>query len=160
MNTEPQKQHQWLNKLVGDWTFEAEAAMGPDQPASKSIGAETVRSLGGLWIVAEGKGEMPGGGTGTSLMTLGYDPRQKRYWGTWVGSMMTHLWVYDGVLDPTEKILTLETEGPGMTDDGTMARYKDVIEFKTDDHRQLTSHVLRNDGTWQHFMRANYRRKQ
>jgi hypothetical protein len=160
MNTQPEKQHQWLHKLVGDWTFEAEAAMGPDQPAWKSIGAETVRSLGGLWIVAEGKGEMPGGGTGTSLMTLGYDTRRKRYWGTWVGSMMPHLWVYDGVLDATEKVLTLETEGPGMTEEGTMARYKDMIEFKSDDHRQLTSHVLGNDGTWQQFMTANYRRKQ
>jgi uncharacterized protein DUF1579 len=73
--------------------------------------------------------------------------------------MMPHLWVYDGVLDATEKILTLETEGPGMAEQGTTARYKDVIELKSDDHRQLTSHVVGEDGACQRFMTANYRRK-
>ncbi len=32
MNIEPQKEHQWLQKLVGDWTYEAEATMEPGQP--------------------------------------------------------------------------------------------------------------------------------
>ena len=33
------------------------------------------------------------------IMTLGYDPQKKRFVGTLIGSMMTHLWVYDGALD-------------------------------------------------------------
>jgi len=60
-----------------------------------------VRSLGGLWILAEGRGEMPGGAPATMLMTLGYDPAKNRFVGTWVGSMMTHLWVYQGWLNET-----------------------------------------------------------
>lgn len=32
---EPQKEHEWLNKLVGNWTFEAECFMGPGQPTMK-----------------------------------------------------------------------------------------------------------------------------
>ncbi len=32
-------------------------------------------------------------------MTLGYNPDTKRYLGTWIGSMMTHMWVYDGVIE-------------------------------------------------------------
>jgi hypothetical protein len=39
-----------------------------------------------------------------------------------------------------------------------MAPYRDVIEFKSDDHRVLTSHVRAEDGTWQAFMTANYYR--
>jgi hypothetical protein len=42
---------------------------------------------------------VPGGGLARMLMTLGYNPQTRRYTGTWVGSMMTHLWVYDGWLD-------------------------------------------------------------
>jgi len=102
---------------------------------------------------------MPGGGAMTTLMTLGYDPPTKRYVGTFIGSMMTHLWVYDGALDAAERVLTLDTEGPSMAAAGKVTKYKDVIEFKNDDHRVLTSHTLGDDGKWRPFMTVNYRRK-
>ncbi|WP_250124682.1 DUF1579 domain-containing protein [Chroococcidiopsis sp. CCMEE 29] len=160
MNAEPQKEHQWLQKLVGEWTYETEAMMGSDQPPEKATGAERVRSLGGLWVLAEGQGEMPGGGNATTMMTIGYDPQKQRYVGTWVGSMMTYLWLYDGELDSSEKLLTLNSDGPAMSAEGKMAKYKDVIEFKNNDHRVMTSHVLGDDGQWHHFMTVSYRRKQ
>jgi hypothetical protein len=158
MKIEPQKEHQWLQKLVGEWTSEAEAAMEPGKPSEKFKGTESVRSVGGLWIVAEGRGEMPGGGTATLMMTLGYDPQKQRYVGTWIGSMMTHLWVYDGTLDAAGRVLTLDAEGPSMVTEGKMAKYQDVIELKSDDHRVLTSRILGDDGAWRDFMTANYRR--
>jgi hypothetical protein len=159
METTPQKEHQWLQKLVGEWTSEGEAKMDPAKPPERFKGTETVRSLGGLWILAEGQGDMPGCGPATTLMTLGYDPQTKRYRGTFVGSMMTHLWIYEGTLDAAEKVLTLDTEGPGMADQSVMATYRDVIRLESDDHRILTSHMLGDDGTWQQFMTAHYRRK-
>jgi hypothetical protein len=158
MHAEPQKEHQWLQKLVGEWTSEVEAMMGPDKPPEKFRGTESVRSIGGLWMVCEGGGEMPGGGAATTIMTLGYDPVRKRYVGTFIGSMMTHQWVYDGELDPTGKVLTLDTEGPNFAAEGKMTKYKDVIEVRSDDHRVLTSHMLGDDGQWHQFMTAHYRR--
>jgi hypothetical protein len=92
------------------------------------------------------------------MMTPGYDPQRKRYVGTWIGSMMTHLWVHEGELNASEKVLTLNAEGPSMAGGGKMAKYKDVIELKSDDHRLLTSHLLRDGGTWQQLMTAHYRR--
>jgi hypothetical protein len=156
---EPQREHQWLQKLVGEWTFEGEASMEPGKPPEKSTGSESVRSLGGLWILAEGRAEMPDGGVMTSMMTLGYDPNRKRYVGTFVASMMTHLWLYDGGLDAAERVLTLDTEGPDFADGGKMTKYQDVIEFKSDDHRVLSSRMLGRDGKWHDFMTAHYRRK-
>jgi hypothetical protein len=91
MKTEPQKEHQWLQKLVGEWTYECKASMEPGKPPEKLEGSESVRSLGGLWVVCEDRGGMPGAGMATTLMTLGYDPQKKQYVGTWVGSMMTYL---------------------------------------------------------------------
>ena len=132
--------------------------MGPDQPPAKMRGVEVVRSLGVLWIVAEGEGEMPGGGSAKTLMTLGYDPRIGRYVGTFVASMMTHLWPYNGSLDASEKVLTLDSEGPDFTGQKT-AKYQDRIEFIDDDYRVMTSRVLGDDGNWHHFMTAHYRRK-
>ena len=153
------KEHQWLQKLVGEWTCEIEAVVEPGQPPEKSTTTESVRPLGGLWSQAQGQCEMPDGSPATTIMTLGYDPQRQRFVGTFVGSMMTHLWVYDGALDAGERVLTLDTEGPSMTAEGQMAKYQDVIEFKSDDHRVLTSRYLGDDGQWHHFMTANYHRK-
>jgi hypothetical protein len=159
METEPRQEHQWLQKLVGEWTWESEATMEPGKPPVKFNGTESVRSLGGFWIVAEGQGEMPGGDIMTTMTTLGYDPQKQRYVGTWLGSMMTNLWVYDGALDGAEKVLTLDCEGPSMEAEGKLARYQDLIELVSNDHRVLRSQMLGNDGNWNPFMRINYRRK-
>ena len=158
MKIEPQQEHQWLQQLVGEWTYEAEATCEPSQPPSTFEGSERVRSLGGLWILAEGQGEMPGGGPATTVLTLGYDPQRQRYVGTWIRSMMTHLWVYDGTLDAAGKVLTLHAEGPHMTAEGQTAQYKDVIELRSEDHRVLTSHMRGEDGAWHSLMVAHYRR--
>ncbi|GGG16015.1 hypothetical protein GCM10010964_00420 [Caldovatus sediminis] len=155
---EPQAEHRWLRQLVGAWRYEVECTMGPGQPMSKSSGTETVRTLGGLWVVAEGRGEMPGGGPATMLLTLGFDPRRGRFVGSWAGSMMTHLWVYDGALDAAGKVLTLDTEGPDFTAEGKHARYQDVIILEDDDHRLLTGRRLGDDGRWHVLMTARYHR--
>src|SRR4051812_3373440 len=157
MHSTPQREHQWLQRLVGEWTTEIEARMGPDQPVMTLRGTEVVRSLGGLWTIGEGEGEMPGGGTSKSIMTLGYDPRIGRYVGTFVASVIANLWIYSGTLDETEKVLTLETEGLDFTQKA-QARYNDVITFVDDDYRIMTSRVLGDDGKWTEFMTAHYRR--
>src|SRR5262245_15160105 len=158
MQAGPQKEHQWLQKLVGEWTYETEASMGPDKPPEKFKGTESVRSIGGLWMICEGQGEMPGGGTATMIMTLGYDPAKKRFVGTFLGSMMMHLWIYDGELDLAGNKLTLDAEGPSFTGDGKTPKYRDAIELRHDDHRVRTAHVRGDDGQWHRFMTAHYRR--
>ncbi|MBF9233184.1 DUF1579 domain-containing protein [Microvirga alba] len=150
MKAEPLKEHQWLQKLAGEWIMTSDEA-----PTSWS---ENVRSLDGIWVVAEGEGEMPGGGAATTIMTLGYDPHKKRYIGTWVGSMMSHMWLYEGALDETGNVLTLETEGPDFWTEGRRAKYQDIIAFEDDDRRVLTSRMLNDDGTWKEVMSARYRR--
>jgi hypothetical protein len=159
MHPEPQKEHRWLQQLVGEWTFEGECVMGPDQLPMKSTGTESVRSLGGLWTIGEGAGDMPGdGGMCRTIMTLGFDSRTGRFVGTFVVSEMTHLWLYDGSLDAAGKVLTLDTEGPSFTGP-EMAKYQDIIEIIDADHRILRSQILGAGGKWTQFMSARYQRK-
>lgn len=157
--SKPQKEHQWLQQLVGEWVMEAEMDMGPESPPQKSTGAESVRSWDGLWVLAEGEGETPGGDVGRSLMTLGYDPDRERFVGTWISSMMAFMWVYEGELDAAERVLTLNAEGPDMAIEGKTARYRDVIEIKSDDHRVMSSSMQDDEGNWTQFMEAHFRRK-
>lgn len=152
---QPQAEHKCLQKLVGEWTMESECSMGPDQPPMKSTGTETTRSVGELWTMGEGL--MPDGEPCRTFMTLGYDPAQKRFVGTFIGSMMTHMWIYNGSLNGN--VLTLDTEGPDFSGSMGMVAYQDIIEFKSDDHRVLSSQLKDKDGNWQKFMTANYYRK-
>lgn len=158
MNVEPQKEHLWLQRMLGTWNYEHEAVIEPNQPPVKFSGTETVRTIGEVWVMCEGQGQMPGGGIGKTVMTLGFDTAKQRFVGTFYGSMMTNLWIYDGSLDPAGKVLTLEAEGPNMADPGKPAMYQDMIEFHSDDHRTLTSRVLGEDGMWHQFMTAQYHR--
>lgn len=155
---EPQKEHHWLQQLVGEWTYENEASMGPDQPPAKFTGTESVRSLGGVWVLCEGRMPTPDGSPATTLMTLGYDPTKKRFVGSFVGSMMTFMWLYDGELDSAGKVLKLDAEGPSFAVEGKMAKYVDAIEIVSNEHRRLTSSFLGDDGQWHQFMTANYSR--
>lgn len=157
-NTAPEPQHHWLRQLVGDWTFDAECVMGPDQPASKLSGIESIRSLGDLWIIAEGKGEMPGGGLMESRMTLGFDPAKNKFVGTWIGSVMANLFVYEGELDPARKVLPLYTTGPSFADPTKLATYQDVIQIESASRRLLWSQTQGDDGAWTRFMTSTYSR--
>jgi hypothetical protein len=159
MQVEVQKEHRWLEKLVGEWTYEHETSPGPDQPPMKFTGTDSVRSLT-VWVLCAGEGNMPDGGIGRTLMTLGYDTAKKQFVGTFIGSMMTNLWIYErGELNESETTLTLYADGPSFADPTKTAKYSDAIEFINDDHRTLTSQYQDDNGVWQKFMTAHYKRK-
>ena len=153
MHTEPQQEHRWLERLVGDWALAMTGSCGPEEPEAQFTGADHVRSLGGMWVVCEGTM-----GDAHTLMTLGYDPARQCYVGSFLGTMMAHLWVYEGRLDASGQALELFADGPDFRTPGTVAKYRDTIAFQGDDLRTLSSHVLGDDGEWHHFMTATYRR--
>lgn len=155
---EPTLEHKWLLQLLGDWEFDSECMMGPDQPPMKTTGKLTTRSLGDLWTLGEMENATPDGQGMRSLMTLGFDPAKQRFVGTFVASCMTHLWPYEGQLDAAQRVLTLDSEGPSFAGDGTMAKYHDIIEVIDQDHYLLISEHQNPDGSWTRFMNAKYTR--
>ena len=156
MMNEATEEPRWLHRMVGEWAYESSFEPEPGAEPMIATGTERVEALGDLWIIGKGSGEIPGGGTMHSRMTLGYDPATGRYPGSWIASVMAHMFVYDGSRDGD--VLTLETEGPSMTEAGGTARYRDIIELIGADRRLLRSCVLGDDGLWTEFMRAEYRR--
>jgi len=154
---EPTQEHRWLEQLVGEWVVQNETPA----PGQEGAGAwtETVRSLDGIWFISEGSGDMPGCGPVRTMLTLGYDPHKKRYVGTWVGSMMTYLWVYEGMLDESGKVLTLDCTGPDFERPGETAHYQDIVTIIDRDNRKFTGRVQKPDGSWSEMMTAHYRRK-
>jgi hypothetical protein len=159
MKSEPMKEHTWLKRLIGEWEYEGECQQGPGKPTSKSTGRESVRALGDFWVLGEGTMSAPDGTDGQTLISLGYDSAKAHFVGSWLGSMMPMLWIYRGELDLAKQTLSLESEGPDMVDYSKMSLYRDIIAFKSDDHRILSSEIQQPDGSWQRFMEVHYRRK-
>jgi hypothetical protein len=101
-------------------------------------------------------GETPDGKPSKSVITLGYDPAKKKFVGTFIASMMTHLWPYEGTLQGD--VLTLDSEGPSMKGDG-MQKYQDIVEIKDADTYVLSSQIVGDDGAWTKFMSMTFTRK-
>jgi hypothetical protein len=101
---------------------------------------------------------MPDKKPAVTIMTLGFDPEKERFVGTFVGSMMTYMWSYEGRLAPDGKSLVLDTEGPSFPDTAKIVKYQDSVEIVAEDHRILRSRYLGDDGAWHEFVKADYRR--
>lgn len=144
-------EHAWLRQLVGAWRVEMPGHDG----GPPTEGTETVRALGENWVLLEGGGQM-GADVSATVMTLGYDPAQGVFVGTWIGSMMNHLWVYRGELDGERRVLSLACKGPAFDDPGKLVNYRDEIELVSADERRLHGNVQGDDGRWTRFMTARY----
>lgn len=157
----PQEAHRWLEQLLGDWKTDATATVAPGQEF-QCEGTAKFKSLGGFWAVMQLESQ-PMGQAMHGIMTIGYDPHAKQYVGTWVDSTTSRLWKYEGSLDETGKILTLEADGPNFlapNDPTKTAKFRDIIEVKGNDHLVMTSAVELEPGKWTKFMTMNFRRAQ
>jgi len=153
-------QHRWLHRFVGTWR--SETACDPENPDFKTETTEVITVLGDIWIEARGKGMMPVSDIEAhTRLILGFDPSKEKFVGTWIGTMMTNLWVYEGELDAEGNILTLNCEGPSFSGDGSIQPYQDIHEFIDDNHRVLRTRTRGEDGTWSDFfMQTDYYRVQ
>ena len=155
----PTAEHAWLQKYVGTWHNDVTAYM-PGQPADKAMktsGTEEVTSVGGFWVLSENHGDMMGSPY-TGVMNLGYDPEEKHYVGTWVDSMTSDMWKYEGTVDKDGKVLTLKARGAcPMMDKET--NFKDVTEWVTPDHKRMTSYMEDEKGNWVKLMEIDSTRQ-
>jgi hypothetical protein len=154
---QPTKEHEWLQRFVGEWESDVEINM-PGQPTMNHKGTERAKMIGGFWVVSDiesGSTEMP-----YSLrVTVGYDPDQRKYIGTWVDSMSTNLGKYEGSVDAAGNILTLYTEANCPMQSTGPIKFKEVTEFKGPDQKVFTSSMLGENGEWTTILTVNARRK-
>lgn len=147
----PEKEHQWLAKFVGRWETNSKGSMGPDSPPIECSGTIESRMIGDFWVVSEMQSTVMGRPM-RGLQTIGYDTSKQKFVGTWVDSIMNHLWIYEGTLDEGGDKLTLEAEGPNFMAEGKRTKFRDTFEFKTDNSLVVTSSMLGDDGKWITFM--------
>lgn len=148
--SEPGAAHEWLHQFEGEWTATMTGGM--------QEGSMSCKMLGGFWLINNFSADMGGGQMMNAIQTIGYDEEKKKYVGSWVDSVMNHMWVYEGTVDESGKKIMLEADGPNMLGgEGTM-RYRDSYEFKSPDHIVQTSEY--KDGEkWETLMTGDIKRK-
>lgn len=137
----------FLDKLIGEWTFEGRSF--PDDPQQRRTGTETV-TRNGVWIVIEGSDD--------NRFQLAMDPATGRVTGDFVHWAYPRLWTYDGEVEADGR-LHLRSRGPSFDGDGQETDYDDIWEVLSPDERRLTSRVVGPDGEWRDFCVTDYRRK-
>ncbi len=113
---------------------------GPESEPTVARGIETNTVVpGGLWLVSIFQGEFDGvkfEGRGQ----YGYDPRKKKYVGTWVDSMSPTLTVLEGSYDAMTRTMTYTGDGV-CPKDGSKLIERMVTKIQGDDRRVFTLYV-------------------
>lgn len=156
--TAAEPEHQLLKKFEGKWEAANHTVADPNQQEMQCNGESTAKLLGDFWVVIELQGDMQGTKV-NAMQTIGYDPKKKKYVGTWVDSMMNHLWHYEGTFDKATNTLAMEAEGPNMLDPEKSAKYRDSYEFKSPDLIISSSSMKEENGEWKVFMKGELKRK-
>ena len=141
----------WLEQITGNWTYEAELQVDPDQPPMKGSGTERGR-MDGNKAILEGRQEGM-----TTEFTILFDPATKVFSARFTASTMPTPWTYEGTLDEAGKILTLNSKGPSPHNPKEQLNYRTFIEVKDGDHKTVHSSV-EMDGKWITFETYRYRR--
>jgi hypothetical protein len=130
--------------------------MGPGEPAV-SAGTEVNRvGCGGLCSISDFKSMMmnvPFEGHGTET----WDPKKKKYVGSWTDSMSTGLMVSENSYDPATKTMIGTMEGPDMT--GNISKMKGKSVLKDANNRVFEMYNIGQDGKETLSMRITYTRK-
>ena len=135
--------HKALEPLVGEWDVSARFwTGGPDGPANESKGvAKTRWILGGRYLQEEFSGEMmqqPFQGIGTTA----YDNLKQKYLSTWIDSMGTGMFISEGTLDDSRKVLTFlgKMDEPMTGEKDKPTKY--IIRILSDDKHTMEMHDL------------------
>jgi Protein of unknown function (DUF1579) len=105
----PGTPHKGLAKLEGSWTTKTSAWMEPDKPPMEGTGTcEQKMLLGGRYLQQEYAGEMMGTSF-TGINLIGYDNHTKKYVSTWIDSMSTGIYYFEGTASADGRIITQES---------------------------------------------------
>ena len=148
---EPDKNHAWLKQFEGTWETTSEGQVAEGQPAVEMTGRIESRMIGEFWVINKMTADF-GGMTMEGSQTIGFDKKKGKFIGTWVDMSSGFMWHYEGSLDESGKILTLQAEGPSMSQPGETANYRDIYEFVSDFEVKLTSSMESETGEWVVFM--------
>ncbi len=153
------KEHKLLKRDVGAWDAEMKRWMpGSDQPVMEAQGIERNRLVSGLWLLSTFTAEL-GGQKFIGHGQLGYDPSKKKFVGTWIENMSTHISTMEGTYDEKtgEMTMMMKSVDPRSGKDTTS---KSVSKYMGDDKRIFSMYMkVADSDEWVKSMEVAYTRR-
>ena len=138
-------EHKLLQKDVGTWDATVKLWPVANAEPVESKGTEKNELLpGGLWLVTHFEGDF-GGMKFVGVGTMGYDPEEKKYVGTWIDNMTPHLMVTKADYDAKTKTFTGKSESRDPAT-GKLLPTKSISRYVDDNTRVFEMYTPDPDG--------------
>ncbi len=159
MAPQPTAEHARLKESAGTWSVDCTFFMDPSGEPMQNTATEVVEMVGDFWTVSRFTCDfmgMPFEGRAT----LGYDPASGKWISSWIDSMSTFLFKFDGGYDAEGKVLTMTGKGPfpgsGSPD---LTDFRTTEEQVDPDTRKFEMFITMPDGTENKMMSYVYSRQ-
>lgn len=132
----PQKEHELLQQLAGNWKAEFALSM-PGAPPMQSEARVESELLGKLWIATRYDDPQMVGGAFSGAELFGYDPDKEKYVSAWVDNQSASMTLQEGTYDPATRTLAMS----GASKDpitGRESSSRSTIVWSDDDRRVQT----------------------
>ena len=153
----PGAPHKLLSSMVGSWNTKTKSWMEPNKPPMESTGScEQQMLLDGRFLQQICTGKMMGSPF-TGIGITGYDNHTKKYVSTWMDSMGTGIYFFEGTASADGKTITQEShyddpmQGP-MT-------WRGVTKIVNDDTEVFEMYATDKSGKEAKMMEITYTRK-
>ena len=152
----PGAEHKLLTADAGTWDAVVEMAE-PGKPPTTSKGVEVnTVGCGGLCLITSFKGDM-GGMTFEGSGVTTWDPKKKKYVGSWTDSMSTGLSIGESTYDAAKKTWNGTMEGPDMS--GNVMKARTTTVHSAAGTRVFTIYGPGPDGKEAQMMKITYTRR-
>lgn len=153
----PGESHALLASMAGSWRTSTRSYMAPGAPPVASEGScEQRMILGGRYLHQEFKGDMMGTPF-TGIGVTGFDNHTRKFVSTWMDSMGTGIYYFEGTLDADGRTMTQECR----CDDpikGPMT-LRSVTRILDEDTHEFEIYGTDRSGKEEKMMEMTYKRK-
>lgn len=153
----PGSPHRLIARMEGSWEARINSWMDPDQPPVESVGTcEQKMVLDGRFLQQEFRGEMmenPFNGIGF----MGYDNNSKKFVSTWMDTMGTGIYLFEGELGEDERSI-VQTSSYNDPIQGPM-KWRSVTRVVDNDTWAMQMYSTGTGGKEMKMMEGVYSRK-
>ena len=153
----PAATHKRLASLAGKWTTKTTAWMNPDTPPMESTGTcEQKMLLGGRYLQQTYTSKMMGSPF-TGINLIGYDNQTKKYVSTWIDSMSTGIYYFEGTASADGKTITQESSYDDPVRGPTV--WRSVTRIVDDNTLEYEMYLTSKEGKEEKMMEMTVTRK-
>lgn len=158
LTPQPLPEHAILKKDVGTWDASIKSWQQPDAEPIESKGSEKNEMLSGdMWLLSRFEGSF-GPFKFVGVGSLGYDPVQKKYIGTWIDNMSPFLMITKADYDAATKTMTGIGESHNPETNEVM-KTKSIARYIDDNTRTFAMYTTGADGKEWKMLEITYKRR-